>query len=115
MHKSNDIALVDKRVEQLRDWLCKESGCTVHAEWNADFRCYRFYFGESEDKRWQYILDVYTGDMRERDVSELSSLLAAAKWRQVLKTYSRKRVPFFKDKGFGPAAGFREWPKAAGS
>jgi hypothetical protein len=99
------------RVEQLRAQLRDDSGCKVHDVWQADHRCYRFYFEKDTANQWLYILDVYTSDIREQDVDDLFEHLKAAKWQRVLKTYSGKLVPLFKDKTFDDPARFREWPK----
>jgi hypothetical protein len=99
-----------KKVEQLRDRLRDDSGCRVHDKWQADHRCYRFYFEKDAANQWLYILDVYAGDIREQDVDEIFEHLKAARWQEVLKTYSGKLVPLFKDKTFDDPARFREWP-----
>jgi hypothetical protein len=103
---------VDTKVEQLRDWLSKETGLTVHGKLQLDLRCHRLYFEKNDDTEWFYVLDVYMGDVNEQDVTTLAANLTAAKWQQVLQTYSGKLVPFFMDKRFTDPTKFHVWPRS---
>lgn len=96
--------------ELLRAQLSQKSGCIVHVEWNADLRCYRYYFEKSEDREWRYILDIYQGDVQEQTANELLDHLERAKWLQVLEQYAGKKLPFFMDKKFVHETAFHPWP-----
>jgi hypothetical protein len=103
--------IVNERIKGLQDYFQQQTDCTVSHDWKIDSQCHRFYFLSKIGKDWQYILDVYQGDVDEQDVTKLIQLLDSANWQQVLKTYSTKRVPLFKDGKFSDAAIFQEWPK----
>jgi len=103
--------MVNERINGLQDYFQKQTGCTVSHDWKIDSQCYRFYFESEEGRGWLYILDLHQFDIGQHDVPELIQQLNAASWQQVLKTYSPKRVPLFKDGKFSDPATFQEWPK----
>lgn len=102
---------METKVEQLRDWLSKQSACTVHAKRQADLRCYRFYFEKDGNVKWNHILDVYLGDLDEQDAVELAAHLTAVAWQQVLRSYSGRLIPVFVDKRFADPRKFHDWPE----
>jgi hypothetical protein len=106
----DEIADPDEKIEKLKDYFQQQTGCRIAHEWKIDLHCHRFYFQNGKQDGWQYILDVYQGDLEEQEVSEIIVGLNAGKWQKVLQECSGKRIPCFKDKKFAPASTFREWP-----
>jgi len=103
--QSND----EQKVRRLEEHFASATDCEVTCEWQTDFLCWRFYFQRAHGRRWQYILDVYKGDIEEQSADELTELLEKAKWQHVLRVSSGKRVPCLKDGRFSPAT--RAWPE----
>jgi hypothetical protein len=99
---------LNEKVKRLEEHFAKATGCKVMSEWKVDLRSCRFYFENKDGQEWQYICDIYQGDIEELSVDVLIALLEKAKWRQVLQESAGKQVNGFKDGKFSIA---REWPK----